>query len=125
RALSERLLREPCPAMWRDALHAWTATLEIGAGRYAAALNAALEARALWPLLSSEDAVEAAMRCGLPEVARSAVAEFAPGAEAAGSSWALGILARCRALLAAGAAEAEDEYLRSVELLRTTSVTLA
>ena len=65
------------------------------------------------------------MRCGLPEVARSAVAEFAPAAEAAGSSWALGILARCRALLAADAAGAEDEYLRSVELLRTTPATLA
>src|SRR5579871_4358143 len=77
RALSERLLREPWPVMWRDALHAWTATLEISAGRYAAALSAALEARALWPLLSPEDAVEAAMRCGLPEVARSAVEGFA------------------------------------------------
>jgi len=125
RALGERLLREPCPAQWRYAIRAWTAVLELGAGRYQAALNAALHARELWPLLSPEDAVEAAMRCGLPEVARSAVAEFAPAAEAAGSAWALGILARCRALLAAGAAEAEDEYLRSVELLRTTPVTLA
>jgi hypothetical protein len=86
---------------------------------------ARLEARALWPLLSPEDAVEAAMRCGLPDAARSAVAESAPATEAADSSWALGILARCRALLAADAAEAEDEYLRSVELLRTTPVTLA
>jgi DNA-binding CsgD family transcriptional regulator len=125
RALGERLLREPFPARWREIVHAGTAVLELGAGRYEAALNAALGARALWPLLSPEDAVEAAMRCGLPEVARSAVAEFAPGAEAAGSSWALGILARCRAVLAAEAAEAEDEYLRSIELLRTTPVTLA
>jgi DNA-binding CsgD family transcriptional regulator len=125
RALGESLLREPSPTQWRYALHAWTAALEISAGRYAVALSAALEARALWPLLSPEDAVEAAMRCGLPEVARSAVAEFAPAAEAAGSSWALGILARCRALLAADAAEAENEYLRSVELLHTTPITLA
>jgi hypothetical protein len=88
-------------------------------------VGARLEARALWPLLSPEDAVEAAMRCGLPDAARSAVAESAPATEAADSSWALGILARCRALLAADAAEAEDEYLRSVELLRTTPVTLA
>jgi DNA-binding CsgD family transcriptional regulator len=58
-------------------------------------------------------------------VARSAVEGFAPAAEAAGSSWALGILARCRAQLAADAPGAEDEYLRSVELLRTTPVTLA
>jgi len=125
RALGERLLRESFPAQWRDIIHEGTAVLELAAGRYAAALNAALGARALWPLLSPEDAVEAAMRCGLPEVARSAVAEFAPAAEAAGSSWALGILARCRALLAADAAEAEDEYLRSVELLCATPVTLA
>jgi DNA-binding CsgD family transcriptional regulator len=125
RALAERLLREPLPARWRDTLQAGTAVLELGAGRYEAALGAALDARAAWPQLSPEDAVEAAMRCGLPEVARSAVDGFAPAAEAAGSSWALGILARCRALLAADAAGAEDEYLRSVELLRTTPVTLA
>jgi DNA-binding CsgD family transcriptional regulator len=125
RALGERLLREPFPARWRDILHEGIAVLELGAGRYEAALNAALGARALWPLLSPEDAVEAAVRCGLPEVARSAVAEFAAAAEAAGSPWALGILARCRALLAADDAEADDEYLRSIDLLRTTPVTLA
>jgi DNA-binding CsgD family transcriptional regulator len=125
RALAGRLLREPFPAQWRYTLQAGTAVLELAAGRYEAALGAALDARALWPLLSPEDAVEAAMRCGRPEVARSAVAEFAPAAEAAGSPWALGILARCRALLAADAVEAENDYLRSVELLRTTPVTLS
>ncbi len=124
RALAARLLRESFPAQSRDTLHAGTAVLELGAGRYEAALGAALDARALWSLLSPEDAVEAATRCGRPEVARSAVAEFAPAAEAAGSPWALGILARCRGLLAADAAEAENDYLRSVELLRTTPVTL-
>jgi DNA-binding CsgD family transcriptional regulator len=125
RALSERLQREPFPAQWRDNIGVGLAVLELGAGRYEAALHAALDARRLWPLLSPEDAIEAAMRCGQTEVARSALAEFAPAAEAAGSSWAQGILARCRALLAADAAEAEDDYLRSVELLRTTPVTLA
>ena len=125
RALGERLLGEPFPAQQRDILYKGIAVLELGAGRYEAALNAALEARALWPLLSPEDAVEAAMRCGLPEVARFADAEFAPAAQAAGSPWALGTPARCQALLAADDAGAEHEYLRSIDLLRTTPVTLA
>jgi hypothetical protein len=125
RALAERLQRQPLAAHWRDTLLAAIAVLELSVGRYEAALHAALGARARWALISPEDAVEAAMRCRQTEAARSALAEFAPAAEAAGSPWALGILARCQALLAADAAEAEDHYRRSVDLLRTTSVTLA
>ena len=65
------------------------------------------------------------MRCGQTEVARFALAEFTPAAEAAGSPWALGILACCQALLGADAAEAEDNYRRSVELPCTIPITLA
>jgi DNA-binding CsgD family transcriptional regulator len=125
RALAERLQRQPLAAHLRDTLLAAIAVLELSVGRYEAALHAALGARARWALLSPEDAVEAAMRCRQTEAARSALAEFAPAAKAAGSPWALGILARCQALLAADAAEAEDHYRRSVDLLRTTSITLA
>ena len=125
RVLAERLKQEQFPAQWDDTLQFGIAVLELAAGRYADALRATLHARALWTLLSPEDAVEAAMRCGRPEIARAALDEFAPAAEAAASPWALGILARCRALLAAGAAAAEGEYLRSVELLRSTPITLA
>jgi hypothetical protein len=72
--------REQPPSPWLYAAGQQTgiAILELGAGRYEAAMHAALDARALWPQLSPEDAVEAAMRCGRPEVARSALAEFAP-----------------------------------------------
>jgi hypothetical protein len=52
RALAERLLREPLPATWRDTLQWGTAVLELGAGRYEAALSAAPNARPLWPQLS-------------------------------------------------------------------------
>jgi hypothetical protein len=120
RALSECLQRKPLSAQWRDTLQAGTAVLELGAGRYEAALYGAFDARSLWPLLSPQDAIEAAMRCGQTEIARFALAEFTPAAEAAGSPWALGILACCQALLAADAAEAEDNHRRSVELLCTT-----
>jgi hypothetical protein len=76
------------------------ALLELGVGRYEAALDAALEAQALWPLLSPEDAVEAAMRCGRAEVGQAAFDDFAPLAVAGGMPWPLGVMAGCRALLA-------------------------
>ena len=57
RDLAARLLTEPISKQWRDVTHLSVAVLELGAGRYEAALGAALEARALWPLLSPEDAV--------------------------------------------------------------------
>jgi len=65
--------------------------LNLGGGRYEAALSAALEAQALWPPLSPEDAVEAAVRCGQPEVGHAALDDFAPLAEAGGTPWALGV----------------------------------
>src|SRR5579862_1419242 len=70
RALAARLLGQQLPKQWRDFIHLGVAVLELGAGRYEAALDAALEARALWRLLSPEDVVEAAVRCARPEVAR-------------------------------------------------------
>jgi len=98
--------------------------LELGVGRYDAALDAALEAQALWPLLSPEDAVEAAMRCGRAEIAQAALADFAPLAAASGTPWALGVTARCRALLAGDDPGADDNYRQSIEYLQGTPVAL-
>jgi hypothetical protein len=92
--------------------------LELGAGRYEEALGAALEARALWPLLSPEDAAEAAVRSGRPEIAQAALDDFAPLAAAGGAPRALGVMARCRALLAGDDPGADDSYQQSIGYLR-------
>jgi DNA-binding CsgD family transcriptional regulator len=125
RALAARLLGEPIKQHWRDVTHQFVAVLELEAGHYDAALRAALEARALWPLLSPEDAVEAAVRCGRPEIARAALDDFAPLAAAGGTPWALGVLARCRALLAGDDPGADEDYQQSIGYLQDTPVVLA
>jgi DNA-binding CsgD family transcriptional regulator len=125
RALADRLLGKPIPDQWRDAIHLAVAVLELGAGRYEAALDAALHARALWSLLSPEDVIEAAVRCGRPEIARAALDDFSPLAAAAGTPWALGVTARCQALLAGDEPAAEAGYQQSVDYLKRTPVALA
>jgi DNA-binding CsgD family transcriptional regulator len=124
-AMAARLLSKPIRKPFRDLTHLAVAVLELGAGRYAAALDAALEARALWPLLSPEDAVEAAVRCGQPEIARAAVADFAPLAEAGGAPWAFGLLARCRALTAGDDHKADSDYQQSIKYLHATPIALS
>jgi DNA-binding CsgD family transcriptional regulator len=125
RAVAARLLSEPIKQTWRNLTHLAVAVLDLGLGRYAAALDAALAARALWPLLSPEDAIEAAVRCGRPEAGQAAFDDFVPLAEAGGAPWALGVTARCRALLAGDDPKAEDHYQQSIEYLRDTPVVLA
>jgi len=125
RGLAARLLAEPIPKQWRDVTHLAVAVLELGAGRYDAALDAALEAQALWPLLSPEDAVEAAVRCGRPEIARAALDDFAPLAAAGGTPWALGVVARCQALLAGDDIGADHDYQQSIKYFQDTPVVLA
>ena len=122
RALGARLLMEPLPNQWRDVVCLGIAVLELGAGRYQAALDAAVDAQALWTLLSPEDAVEAAVRCGQSKIARAALDDFSPLAAAAGTPWALGITARCEALLAGDDPTAEDSYQSSIDLLQRTPV---
>jgi DNA-binding CsgD family transcriptional regulator len=125
RALAKRLFSESMPDQWRDATHLAVAVLELGAGRYEAALDAALHARALWSLLSPEDVIEAAVRCGRTGIARAALDDFLPLAAAAGTPWALGVAARCRALLAGDDPAADHDYRQSVDSLQRTPVALA
>ncbi|WP_210587671.1 AAA family ATPase [Streptomyces sp. GESEQ-35] len=125
RALADRLLSEPIPDVWRDTIRLAVAVLELGAGRYEEALDAALDARALWSLLSPEDVIEAAMRCGRPEIARAALDDFSPLAAAAGTPWVLGVTARCQALLRGDHPDADDDYQQSIDYLQRTPVALA
>jgi DNA-binding CsgD family transcriptional regulator len=125
RDLAARLLGGPIQKQWRDVTHLFVALLELEVGRYDAALDAALEARALWPLVSPEDAVEAAVRCGQPEIAQAALDDFVPLAAAGGTPWALGVMARCRALLAGDDPGADDNYQQSIGYLQGTPVVLS
>lgn len=79
-----------------------TAILEIGLGRYKAAFAAAREAREGDSLfaVTLPDLIEAAIRSGEPEAAAAAARELADAALPCGTDWALGLLARSRALLA-------------------------
>jgi ATP/maltotriose-dependent transcriptional regulator MalT len=105
--------------------HSALAILHIGAGRYEEALVET-------DFIRSQDflgftaealplAVEAAVRVGETAKARAALAEFEVRATSSGSPWALGLLARSKALLAKSSA-AEDLYLDAINLLSQTSV---
>jgi DNA-binding CsgD family transcriptional regulator len=60
--------------------------------------------------------IEAAVHAGAPEVAAEALADLQERTLPAGTDWALGVLARSRALLASGAS-AEALYLEAIERL--------
>ena len=65
--------------------------------------------------------IEAAARGASPEVAAEALHELEERTVAAGTDWALGILARSRALLASGEA-ANTLYLEAIERLGRTRI---
>ena len=94
--------------------------LELGLGNYDAALRRADEADAgvarFLRVQSMPDVVEAAVRCDDRRSATAALEAFSPRALASGTDWALGLLARCRALLADDE-HGEPEYARAIELL--------
>ena len=97
-----------------------TAVLNNGLGRYDAALAGAREACEHedlgfygWSLV---ELIEAAARIGGRELANPALDELAARARAAGTDWALGMLARSRALLSDGDA-ADVLYRESIERL--------
>lgn len=94
-----------------------TALLHNGHGRYGEALAAARQACEHedvifygWALV---ELIEAGVRGGQPEEAAAALARLSERTRASGTEWALGIEARCRALLR----DDESRYQESVERL--------
>jgi DNA-binding CsgD family transcriptional regulator len=101
------------------------ATLELALGRYPQAL-AAIESlvdnqQAGYTCLAIAIAVEAAARTGQPDRAARYLDDLQQRAAASGTDWALGQLARCRALLADDA-DAEDLYLEAIARLESTTI---
>ena len=133
----EELLSKVSPALedmgtgqWGIAYMCHTAMLnfEIGRARYENALH---HARVLFdadPMLAVPhrlpDMIEAAVRAGDRTAAEEAMARLAERASAAGTPWALGLLARSRALMAGAGASAEEQYKLALELLGSTSMEL-
>jgi ATP/maltotriose-dependent transcriptional regulator MalT len=106
---------------------AWaTAVLKNGLGRYDEALAAAEQGAecphelglATW---STAELIEAAARAGAPERAAGAMARLSEITTASGTDWALGIRARCRALLSDGES-AERLYLEAITRLGHTRI---
>ena len=96
-----------------------------GLGRDDAALAAvgqperyAEEGPAIWALT---ELIEAAVRSGQPQPARGALEPIVETTRAAGTDWALGIEARCRALLSDGD-EADSLHREAIERLGRTGL---
>ena len=109
--------------------HAYLAltVLELGAGRYDAALRTARrvfdhDSVGVAPLVLA-DLVEAAARCAETGLARQALERLSQRATAAGTPWASGLLARAQALLHTG--DDADEWYRIAldDLSRTAMAT--
>ncbi len=100
------------------------ATLDLGLGRYADALRAVEPVVAHnmpgWTCLALPIAIEGAARSGQPDRAAQYLDQLCVRATASGTDWALGQLARCRALLAGP--DAERDHLEAIELLTRTSL---
>jgi DNA-binding CsgD family transcriptional regulator len=106
--------------------YAWwaAAVLGNGLGRPDQALAAAQRAGddtpglfvSTWSLI---ELVEAAVGCGRSDLARDALDRVTEATEAAGTDWALGMLARSRALLGEGQA-ADDLHREAVQRLART-----
>ena len=96
-------------------------------GRYAEAASAADMARGYpaamgvepWGLLV--ELVEGATRSGQPARANAALRDLAVTTQAAGTDWALGIEARCHALLSVGT-DAEAAYREAIGCLERTKI---
>lgn len=101
------------------------AILELGTGKYSEALRAAEFATARkaigWTGQNLALVVEAGVRSGDRDAATRALAELAARAQASGTPWALGLLARSRALLA-DPADAERFFEDALQCLASTTV---
>jgi ATP/maltotriose-dependent transcriptional regulator MalT len=100
------------------------AVLHNGLARFDVALTAALEATEHTPDLGTAnwglvELIEAAARRDTPELAVPAHRRLREMARVSGTDWALGIEARCSALLATGA-PAEHLYRQAIERLGRT-----
>jgi DNA-binding CsgD family transcriptional regulator len=99
---------------------------EMGRARYDKALDHARLLFGADPMIGYPhrlpDMIEAAARMGDRTAAEAAMAQLATRATAAGTSWALGLLARSQALMAG--ADAEEHYALALELLGATSMDL-
>jgi DNA-binding CsgD family transcriptional regulator len=106
---------------------AWAAAvLYNGLSRYDEALAAAEQASAHLAEMGSAtwalaELIEAAARCGRPGPAAAALDQLSEVTRAAATDWALGIQARCRALLSEGEA-AGHGYVEAIERLSSTRV---
>jgi DNA-binding CsgD family transcriptional regulator len=102
-----------------------TALLFNGLGRYEAALAAAQKASDHDDLgvscFVAPELIEAAVRCDRPEVAAAALEQLSARTGPSGTEWALGIEARCRALLSEGR-QADALYREAIERLGNTRV---
>jgi DNA-binding CsgD family transcriptional regulator len=102
-----------------------TAVLYNGLGRYETALDSAERACEYDDLavfgFSLVELVEAGVRGGAPDAAATALRRLEERAVASGTDWALGVLARSRALLSDGEA-AELSYLEAIERLSRSRI---
>ena len=93
------------------------AVLYNGLGQYGPAVEAAQKATATDDIVTSSwalhELVEAAARCGRPELARVSAARLSERAAASGTAWALGAAARSQALVTEGEA-AEELYCDAI-----------
>ncbi|MER6537985.1 AAA family ATPase [Streptomyces sp900105755] len=98
---------------------------EIGSGRYQEALDAQLDMFDDPPValgdMNLAGMVEAGLRAGDPRAAAMAMERLEERAPLAGTPWALGLLARCRALMSEGD-EAEQLYKESIAHLEKVPV---
>jgi hypothetical protein len=117
----ERELRERGHGGGFIVVHYALTVLEMGLGNYQAALPHALrvyEDDVFFGCFVLPEMVEAATRAGDHEAAAAALDRLTTRATASGTPWALGLLARSRALLAGDAAD--DRYREAIDHLRTS-----
>lgn len=102
------------------------AVLDIANGRYADALASARQVFDSDPLTHGNhclrEVVEAGVRAGEPGIAERALARLEERGRASGTPWALGLVARSRALMAEGG-EAERLFHEALGHLTATPVT--